>query len=78
MPAFKRDLRNAQPRWVSAWFCADAIIALAPPLYWAFDGDRTPILGVPVVVLYFIAVSTCTALSIIAAYLSEAFSGEIN
>jgi hypothetical protein len=33
---------------------------------------------VPVVVLYFIAVSTCTALSIIAAYLSEAFRGEIN
>lgn len=78
MRAFRRESRHAQPRWVSAWFCADAILALAPPLYWAFDGNRTPVFGMPIVVLYFIVVSTCTALSIIAAYLSEAFRGEIN
>jgi len=78
MGSFRRGNRDAQPRWVSAWFCADAVLALAPPLYWAFDGIKTPVLGVPIVVLYFIAVATCTALSIVAAYLSEAFRGEID
>ncbi len=65
------------PRWVSAWFAADAVAALAPPLYWAFDGDRTPVLGIPAVVLYFIAVSTCIAASIVSAYLAEPRNGEI-
>lgn len=78
MPALRRDRRGAQPQWVTAWFFADAVVALAPPLYWTFDGNRTPIFGVPIVVLYFIAVSTCIAMSIIAAYLSEASRGEIN
>lgn len=78
MRAFRRGRREMQPRWVTAWFWADAIVALAPPLYWAFDGNRTPIFGVPIVVLYFIAVATCIAMSIIAAYLAEAFHGEIN
>jgi hypothetical protein len=78
MPAVRRDRRRAQPRWVTAWFFADAIVALAPPLYWAFDGNRTPIFGVPIVVLYFIAVSACIATSIVAAYFAEAFRGEID
>lgn len=78
MPAFRRDRRGAQPRWVTAWFFVDAIVALAPPLYWAFDGNRTPVSGVPIVVLYFIVVSTCIAVSIIAAYLAEAFRGEVD
>jgi hypothetical protein len=69
--------RGALPPWVSAWFVVDAIVALAPPLYWSFDGDRTPIFGVPAAVLYFIAVSTCIAASIAAAYLAEARGGEI-
>ena len=76
MPAFRRDRRGVQSRWVTAWFFVDAIVALAPPLYWAFDGNRTPVFGVPIVVLYFVAVSTCIAVSIIAAYLAEAFRGE--
>ncbi len=66
-----KDCPAALPRWVAAWFVVDAIVALAPPLYWAFDGDRTPLLGVPAAVLYFTAVSTCIAASIVAAYLTE-------
>lgn len=76
MAVIGKSRRGAQPRWVSAWFVVDAIVALAPPLYWAFDGDRTPILGVPAAVLYFIAVSTCITASILAAYLAAAGSGE--
>lgn len=78
MPAVRRDRRSAQPRWVTAWFIVDAIVALAPPLYWAVDGNRTPIFGIPVAVLYFVAVSTCIAASIVAAYIAEAYRGEID
>jgi hypothetical protein len=70
-------IERAQPRWVTVWFLIDAIVALAPPLYWAFDGDSTPIYGIPAAVLYFVAVSTCIAASIIAAYATETRSGEI-
>lgn len=68
---------RAQPRWVTAWFILDAVVALAPPLYWAFDGDREPILSVPGAVLYFLAVATCITFSIVAAYSAEARGGEI-
>ncbi|MBN9248426.1 MAG: hypothetical protein J0I81_13475 [Hyphomicrobium sp.] len=67
----QKDRPASLPRWVAAWFIVDAIVALAPPLYWAFDGDRTLLLGVPAVLLYFIAVSTCIAASIVAAYFAE-------
>jgi hypothetical protein len=72
-----RKIERAQPRWVTAWFVVDAIVALAPPLYWAFDGGSTPIYGVPAAVLYFVAVSTSIAVSIVAAYTAEARSREI-
>lgn len=68
---------GARPRWVTAWFIIDAIVALAPPLYWAVDGNSAPLLGVPTAVLYFIAVATCITASIIAAFWAEARSGEI-
>lgn len=69
---------RAQLRLVTAWFVVDAIVALAPPLYWAFDGSSTPIYGVPASVLYFVAVSVCIAASIVAAYVAEARSGKIS
>jgi hypothetical protein len=78
MSAIRRDRRNAQPRWVIAWFVVDTIVALAPPLYWAVDGNRTPIYGIPVAVLYFIVVATCIAASVVAAYVAEAYRGEID
>jgi len=67
---------GTQPRWITAWFALDAIVALAPPLYWAFDGDSTPVLGVPAAVLYFVAVASCIAASIIAAYAADSARGE--
>lgn len=70
-------IERAQPRWVTAWFILDAVAALTPPLYWALDGARDLVLGVPAAVLYFIAVAACITLSIVAAYLVEARDGEI-
>jgi len=77
MPESRTRTRRAQPRWIAAWFIVDAVVALAPPLYWYFDGKADPILGVPAAVLYFIAVSTCIAASIVAAYFADAQSGEL-
>ncbi len=62
--------------WIIAWFALDAVVALAPPLYWAVDGNRTAILGLPVAVLYFIAVAVFITASIVAAYLAEADNAE--
>jgi hypothetical protein len=56
----------------------DAIVALAPPLYWAADGKTAPILGLPAAVFYFVAVAVCITASIVAAYVEEARAGEID
>jgi hypothetical protein len=66
------------PAWLLAWFVFDAIVSLAPPIYWAMDGNTTPILGLPAVVVYFLAVSTCTAASVLAAYWADVRNGEID
>ncbi|AHB47883.1 hypothetical protein W911_05005 [Hyphomicrobium nitrativorans NL23] len=63
--------------WIAAWFFLDAVVALAPPLYWSFDGKQTPILGLPASVFYFVAVATCITASIVAAYLAEARAGDL-
>jgi hypothetical protein len=52
-------------------------LALAPPLYWAFDGESEPILGVPAAILYFLAIATCITMSIVAAYMAEDRGREI-
>ncbi|MBS0234839.1 MAG: hypothetical protein JSR99_15290 [Proteobacteria bacterium] len=72
-----RKIERSQPLWVTGWFVIDVVVALAPPLYWSFDGNNTPIYGVPAAVLYFVAVSTCIAASIVAAYAADARNGEI-
>lgn len=76
----KRDVGAASrtPAWLLAWFALDAIISLAPPLYWAMDGNTAPVLGLPAVVVYFLAVSTCTAASVLAAYWVDLRNGEID
>ena len=66
------------PAWLWTWFALDAIVSLAPPLYWAMDGNTAPILGLPAVVFYFLAVSTCTAASVLAAYWVDVRNGEID
>lgn len=56
---------------VKLWFVLDAIVALAPPLYWAVDGKTAPIAGIPTALFYFLAVSLCITASLIAAYLLD-------
>lgn len=63
-------------RIVKLWFLLDAIVALAPPLYWAADGRTNSIAGVPAALFYFLAVSLCITASLIAAYfLDDAMVG---
>jgi hypothetical protein len=62
---------------VKIWFMADAIVALAPPLYWLADGWTGPVLGIPASLFYFLAVSLCITVSIIVAYLDERVAGRI-
>lgn len=69
--------RPIGPRIVMLWFVLDGVLALAPPLYWAANGQITPILGLPGALTYFLAVGTCITASLIAAYLVERSSGEI-
>ena len=57
---------------VKRWFVLDAIVALAPPLYWAADGRTAPIAGIPAALFYFLAVSLCITASLVAAYLLDA------
>jgi hypothetical protein len=66
------------PAWLLAWFGLDAVVSLAPPIYWAMDGNTAPILGLPAVVVYFLAVSSCTAASVLAAYWVDVRNGEID
>lgn len=56
---------------VKLWFALDAVVALAPPLYWAADGRANPIAGVPTALFYFLAVSLCITASLITAYLLD-------
>lgn len=56
---------------VKVWFAVDAVVALAPPLYWAADGRTTPIAGIPAALFYFLAVSACITASIVVAYLED-------
>ncbi|MGX9981615.1 hypothetical protein [Methylobacterium fujisawaense] len=56
---------------VKLWFALDAVVALAPPLYWAADGRTTPVAGVPIALCYFLTVSLCITASLIAAYLLD-------
>ena len=67
---------NRHAPWIIGWFILDAIVALAPPIYWAVDGNRTALLGLPAVVTYFVAVAVFITASIVVAYLAEARSGE--
>lgn len=75
-------LPSASPRPIGArlvmlWFVLDAVFALAPPLYWAANGQTAAILGLPGALTHFLAVGTWITASLIAAYLVERSSGEI-
>ncbi|MGO4682673.1 hypothetical protein [Hyphomicrobium sp. 2TAF46] len=40
------------------------------------DRIGTPVFGIPAAVLYFVAVSTCIAMSIVAAYAADVRNGD--
>lgn len=75
--AVHRETPRKRSPWISAWFFLDAVVALAPPLYWAVDGNSELFLGLPGSVWYFVAVAAFVTASIIAAYLSDLNAGEI-
>lgn len=60
------------PAWVRLWFTVDAIIAMAPPVYWLFAEPADFVAGVPNGLIYFLLVGMVICASIIAAYISEA------
>ena len=64
------------PPFILTWFLLDAIVALAPPLYWTVDQHRsTFIVGVPATMIYFLFVCTFIMLSLVAAYHAEYKNG---
>lgn len=66
-----------QSRAIRLWFVFDAVVALAPPLYWTASGRTNALLGLPLAICYFLAVDICIAASIVAAYLSDRARGEV-
>jgi hypothetical protein len=71
--------QSLTPSWrglIKLWFLVDVIVALAPPLYWAMDGDMTPVVGVPAALFYFLAVNAFITLSLVVAYLVDPADGE--
>lgn len=61
---------------ISLWFFLDAVLVLAPPLHAFVSRHPAPMAGVPGTLLYFLAVSGCVALSVVAAYALESRAGE--
>lgn len=71
IPSQDRSLFSL-PRYVQVWFALDALLALAPPLYWSADRATSAILGIPLAMLYFLAVGAFITLSLVVANYSEA------
>jgi hypothetical protein len=69
--------RSELSRAIRLWFVFDAVVALAPPLYWAAGGRAGAFLGLPIALCYFLAVDICIAASIVAAYLSDRARSEV-
>jgi hypothetical protein len=60
------------PAWIRVWFVVDAVIAMAPPVYWLFADPAEFVAGIPNALIYFLLVGTIICASIIAAYIAEA------
>jgi hypothetical protein len=60
------------PTWIRLWFVVDAVIAMAPPVYWFFAEPAEFVTGIPNALIYFLLVGTIICASIIAAYIAEA------
>jgi len=57
---------------VKLWFALDAVVALAPPLYWLANGRTAQTAGIPTALFYFLAVNVCITGSLIVAYFLDA------
>lgn len=77
MRTHAQDTASDVPRWVVLWFVLDAVVALAPPLHWAVSEQRFPVLGLPIVVFYFVAVGVFISASLIAAFCVDAAHEEV-
>ncbi|KKM89570.1 hypothetical protein LCGC14_1247380 [marine sediment metagenome] len=72
----EREMQRSLPIFIIVWFYLDAIIALAPPIYWIVNDYRIMfIFGMPATLFYFISVAVCIVCSLIAAYLVEEKQG---
>lgn len=60
------------PAWIRLWFVVDAVIAMAPPVYWLFGEPAEFVTGIPNALIYFLLVGMIICASIIAAYIAEA------
>ncbi|MGO4686290.1 hypothetical protein [Hyphomicrobium sp. 2TAF46] len=60
------------PSWIRLWFIVDAVVAMAPPVYWLFAEPAAFITGIPNGLIYFLLVGSIICASIIAAYFAEA------
>ncbi|MFK8850985.1 hypothetical protein [Streptomyces sp. Ac-502] len=61
------------------WFALDAVLALAPPVYWAAGDPRFqsgP--GIPLSVCYFLALGAHISAGVVALYCVESARGEID
>ena len=68
----KESNQQKIPHYILWWFFLDAVVALAPPIYWLADNyHATVILGLPVTLFYFISVSVFIVLSLVVAYCVE-------
>lgn len=72
----KSSTASLKRRLVHWWFALDAVLALAPPLYWAASGWTDSVLGVPGALFYFLAVNALITASLVFAYLVEREEGE--
>ena len=64
-------------RFVLAWFIADMLLALLPPLYWAASGPSPAFFGVPLAMAYFLFVAIFISASIVFAYVAERRDGSL-
>ena len=64
-------------RVAAAWFIADIVLGLLPPLYWAANGPTPAIFGVPLSVAYFLLVAVFISASIVVAFRMERREGSL-
>jgi hypothetical protein len=68
----KMARKNWHFQLVKIWFVIDALIALAPPLYWLADKHKIlSVFGLPVTLCYFLLVGFLITASILYAYWVE-------